>query len=47
MTFTVIEPGEGDYQIKILVYQLEHVTKKDGWGELKVSFSHPCFLDHR
>jgi len=39
MTCKVIEAYEGEHLFHILVYEFEHITKKGGMCEIKVSLS--------
>jgi len=45
MTFTVMEPYNGEHLSKILVYQKEHRTEKGKLGLIEVSISQEGFVD--
>jgi len=38
------EPNKGDLLSKILVYELEHITKKGRMCVIMISFSHAGFM---
>jgi len=41
------EPNKGELLSKFLVYELEHITKKDRMCMIMISFSQPGFMDQK
>jgi hypothetical protein len=41
------EPNKGELLSNFLVYELEHITKKDRMCVTMISFSQPGFMDQR